>query len=94
MADRPGKEQAMSSTDIETYCEDGVWKNRWLESGQPLSAGRSRRRQLAIGAEAARWNQGRHLIRDADGAIVEINVYAAGPYPSRSPIRRIRYGGA
>ncbi|HEY0618036.1 MAG TPA: DUF2188 domain-containing protein [Kribbella sp.] len=83
----------MSSTDIETYCEDGVWKNRWLDSRQPFSTGTSRRRQLAIGAEAARWNQARHVIRDADGAIREINVYAAGPYPSRSPIRTIRYGG-
>jgi hypothetical protein len=83
----------MGRADIETYYEGGVWKNRWLDSRQPLSAGRSRRRQLALAAEAARWNQGRHVIRDADGAIVEINVYAAGPYPSRSPVRTIRYVG-
>jgi hypothetical protein len=77
--------------DVETYYEDGVWKNRRGTTGEPFSTGDSLRRQVAIGAEVARWAQSKHLIRDAEGNLVEINIYGSGPYPPRSPIKTVRY---
>ncbi len=78
------------AADVETYCEEGVWKNRRQDCERPFSSGSSRRRQIAVGAEVARWGQARHIIRNPDGTIAEINIYSAGPYPSRSPTRTIR----
>ncbi len=77
------------SRDVETYSEDGVWKSR-RPGCAPFSAGGPRLRQLAIGAEVARWAQSQHVIRDEAGAIVEINIYNPGPFPPRSPSRTIR----
>jgi hypothetical protein len=85
-----GKEfLAMDSRDIETYCENGTWKNRRGDCDQPFSSG-PRLRQIAIGAEVARWARASHIIRGADGTIEEINIYGSGPYPPRSPIKTIR----
>jgi hypothetical protein len=79
----------MDSRDVETYYEDGVWKNRRSDCPRPFSRG-PRRRQVAIGAEVARWAQASHIIRNIDGTIEEINCYGPGPYPPRSPIKTIR----
>lgn len=84
----------MDSRDVETYWEQGVWRNRRIGSEQPFSSGGPRLRQLTIGAEVARWAGVRHIIKDPDGQIVETNVYAAGPYPSRSPVEKIHYTGS
>jgi hypothetical protein len=78
------------SRDVENFYENGVWKNRRLDCAQPFSTGSPQLRQLAIGAEVARWNEGRHIIRDTDGTIIEINVYGPGPYPHRSPAKTAR----
>jgi hypothetical protein len=81
----------MDSHDVETYCERGVWKNRRGDSDLPFSSGGPKLRQVAIGAEVARWNQGRHIIRDNHGVVAEINIYGSGPYPPRSPVTTIRH---
>ena len=78
----------MDERDVETYWER-TWKTRRVGSDEPFSRGGPRMRQL-IGAEVARWAGVRHLIRNADGSLEEINVYASGPYPSRSPAKTIR----
>jgi hypothetical protein len=44
---------------------------------------------IAAGAEVARWNQVRHIIRDRDGTVAEVNTYGSGPYPFRSPTRHV-----
>ena len=80
----------MDSRDVETYYDNGVWKNRRGDCEHPFSSG-PRLRQIAIGAEVARWAQASHIIRDADGTIEEINTYGRGPYPPRSPIKTIRH---
>ena len=79
----------MDSRDVETYYENGVWKNR-RPGCEPFSSGGPRLRQVAIGAEVARWAQAKHIIRDATGAIVETHIYGSGPFPPRSPITTIR----
>jgi hypothetical protein len=57
---------------------------RRLTAARQLTGG-SIRRQIAAGAEVTSSNQGRHIIRNRQGAIVETNVYGSGPYP---PVRR------
>lgn len=72
-----------------TECESTrVWKNRRLDCDRPFSTGGPRLRQLAIGAEVARWNEARHIIRDTDGTIVEINIYGSGRTRSDHRSRR------
>ena len=79
----------MDSRDVETYYHNGTWNNRRGDCDQPFSSG-PRVRQIAIGAEVARWAQASHVIRDTDGTIEEINTYGSGPYPSRSPTKTVR----
>jgi len=74
-------------SNVETYYQDGRWHTRRCDSDEPFASGASRLRLIAIGVEVARWNGLRHLIRDADGTIAEVNTYLVGPYPSRSPAR-------
>jgi hypothetical protein len=79
----------MDSQDVETYYDNGVWKNRRGDCDRPFSSG-PRRRQIAIGAEVARWGQASHIIRNTDGTIEEINTYCPGPFPARSPTKTVR----
>lgn len=74
--------------EIETYCDHGTWFNRRHDCTKPFASGESREQLIAIGVEVARWNSLRHVIRDPDGTIAEINTYDSGPYPARSPVRR------
>ena len=78
------------SADVETYYDNGMWCTRRSESLEPFAAGDSRSRMIAIGVEVARWNGLCHVIRDADGTVVEVNTYVTGPYPARSPARSVR----
>ena len=59
---------------------------------QPLSIGDSMLRQLAEGAEVARGNQARHVIRDTNGTILEINSFG-GAAVSPTLRRSTLYGG-
>ncbi len=72
--------------DVETYYLNGTWHTRRCDSPEPFASGPSRIRLIAIGVEVARWNGLRHIIRDTDGTVAEVNRYTTGPYPSRSPL--------
>lgn len=84
------EDESIRARFVETYHRDGVWHSRRHDCAEPFASGEGRERIIALGAEVARWNYSRHIIRDRSGAIVEIDLYSAGPYPPRSPIRRIR----
>lgn len=75
--------------DVETYSEDDVWKTRREDSKLPFATGGSRSRQIAIGGRS-RWNHLRHIIRNGDGTIAEINVYSPSRFPSRTPTTTMR----
>jgi hypothetical protein len=79
--------------DVETYCVHGVWKNRRHDCDQAFSTGSSRVQQIAMGAEAARWNQAYHIIRDRSGVVVETNDYRSGSH-SRAGSRTPPHPGA
>jgi Uncharacterized protein conserved in bacteria (DUF2188) len=54
---------------VETYFADGVWNSRRHDSDRPFASGEVKTEQIAVGAEVARWNQIRHIVRHADGTV-------------------------
>jgi hypothetical protein len=60
---------------VETYFHNGSWHTRRGDCTVPFASGTGRDRLITVGMEVARWNGLHHIIRDADGTIVEINLY-------------------
>ena len=48
--------------DVETYCENGVWKTRWRNSAKPFAAGGGKQRLVSQGATVAQWYGVDHII--------------------------------
>jgi hypothetical protein len=48
------------AVDVETYCENGVWKTRWRHSTKPFAVGRGKECQVQ-----PRRHRG-HLVRRLD----------------------------
>lgn len=69
----------MASGDIETYFEDGVWKNRTEGSSSAENRHSDQRAALAVGREMARQRKVEHIIRSKDGTISERNSYRHDP---------------
>jgi hypothetical protein len=61
--------------DIETYCENGIWKTRWRNTTQPFAAGGGKHRQVSQGATVAQWYGVDHIITNPDGTTAEHNSY-------------------
>ncbi|MFF0344753.1 hypothetical protein [Kribbella sp. NPDC004875] len=61
--------------DIETYCDNGIWKTRWRSSPKPFAAGGGRERQVFQGATVAQWYGVDHIIINPDGTTAEHNSY-------------------
>lgn len=61
---------------VETYCADGLWRNRVLGGGDPLP-GEFRTREAAVEAARteARIRGVEHLIRHSDGSVAERRRY-------------------
>ncbi|HZX05007.1 hypothetical protein [Kribbella sp.] len=60
--------------DIETYCDNGIWKTRWRNSPQPFATGGGNQRQVTKGATVAQWYGVDH-ITNPDGTTAEHNSY-------------------
>jgi uncharacterized protein DUF2188 len=60
---------------VETYYSDGSWRTRRMDSTTPFASGPSRTRMIETGAEVARFNHVRHIIRDRTGKITEVIEY-------------------
>jgi hypothetical protein len=65
----------MAIDDIETYCENGIWKTRWRNSSEPFAAGGGRERQASQGATVACWYGVDHIVTNPDGTTAEHNSY-------------------
>lgn len=63
---------------IETYFRDGAWHTGRSDCPRPFASGSRRDRLISVGVDVARWNALPHIIRDADGAVAEVNVYVTG----------------
>ena len=75
----------MAKGDIETYYEDGQWKNRRQGSGRAFEAGKGTKAEReASGREAAKRDGVEHLVKKKDGTIQRRNTYPRSRDPRRS----------
>ncbi|GAA1463512.1 DUF2188 domain-containing protein [Williamsia maris] len=65
----------MAVGDIETYYEDGVWKNRVQGNQRASDAGGSKADAQARGREKAIDRGVEHVVKKRDGTIGEKNTY-------------------
>jgi hypothetical protein len=65
----------MAVDDVETYCENGIWKTRWRRSIKPFAVGGDKERQVSQGATVAIWYGVDHIITNPDGTTAEHNSY-------------------
>lgn len=70
----------MAQGDIETYYEDGAWKNKREGTRRALGAGYGTKDEaVTAGRHAARSDGVEHIIRNQDGQIGEKNSYGNDP---------------
>jgi hypothetical protein len=74
--------------DVETYYEDGRWKNKVVGSARAASVHQTQSAAVGAGRQMAALREVEHIIRDVDGTIVERNTYRYAPRtpePEREP---------
>ena len=59
----------MAQGDIETYYEDGTWKNKREGNDRAFGTGRTKEGAVAQGREAAQKDGVEHVIKNQDGKI-------------------------
>ncbi|MGY4541165.1 hypothetical protein ACVWY0_001074 [Arthrobacter sp. UYNi723] len=70
----------MAQGDIETYYENGAWKNKREGNGRAFGADYSTKDEaVAAGREAAKTDKVEHVIKNQDGQIAEKNSYGNDP---------------
>jgi hypothetical protein len=74
----------MAKGDIETYHENGQWKNRREGSTRLLPVGDTKAPVQAEGRDAAVRDGVEHVIKKKDGTIAEKNTYPRGRDPRES----------
>jgi hypothetical protein len=74
----------MAKGDIETYHEDGRWKNRREGSSRAFVVGDTKAPVQAAGREAAVRDRVEHVIKKQDGTIGEKNTYPRSRDPRSS----------
>ncbi|OLT39493.1 hypothetical protein BJF86_08790 [Serinicoccus sp. CNJ-927] len=68
---------------VETYREDGAWKNR-VQGNQRASNTHGTKAEAQVkGREMARERGTEHLIKKMDGTIGERNSYGNDPHPPK-----------
>lgn len=75
----------MAQGDIETYYEEGAWKNKREGSSRAFGAGYSTKDEaVAAGREAAQSDKVEHVIKNQDGQIGLRTATATIPATSRA----------
>lgn len=74
----------MAKGDIETYYEDGSWKNRRQGSSRAFQVGETKAEVQADGRETAIRDGVEHIIKNMDGRIAEKNTYPRSRDPRKS----------
>ncbi|MFF2347694.1 DUF2188 domain-containing protein [Pseudarthrobacter sp. NPDC058119] len=70
----------MAQGDVETYYEDGQWKNKREGTDRAFGAGYSTKAEAeAAGREAAQADKVEHVIKNQDGQIGSKNSYGNDP---------------
>ena len=73
----------MAKGDIETYNDDGVWKNRAEGNSRASNTAPTKAEAQAKGREMARERHVEHIVKKLDGTIGERNSYGHDPYPPK-----------
>lgn len=74
------RECAVAQGDIETYYEDGVWKNKREGTDRAFGAGYGTKDEAAAaGRDAAQADKVEHVIKNQDGQIGSKNSYGNDP---------------
>jgi hypothetical protein len=69
----------MPKGDIETYSEDGVWKNKVQGSSRAANSHATKAEAEKKGRQMARARKVEHIIKKKDGTIGERNSYGNDP---------------
>lgn len=70
-------------SNVETYSEDGRWKNRVLGNKRASNTFDTKAEAQAKGREMAQKLHSEHIIKKRDGTIGERNSYGNDPYPPK-----------
>jgi hypothetical protein len=73
----------MAKGDIETYNEDGVWKNRPQGNDRASNTAANKADAVAKGREMAKDRKVEHIVKKLDGTIGERNSYGNDPRKSK-----------
>lgn len=68
---------------VETYSENGRWKNRVLGNKRASNTFDTKAEAQAKGREMAQKLHSEHIIKKRDGTIGERNSYGNDPYPPK-----------
>ena len=74
----------MAQDDIETYYDDGQWKNRREGRVRAFSTAETKAEAQAAGRQAAIRDGVEHVIKNKDGTIRARNTYPRSRDPRRS----------
>lgn len=69
----------MPKGDVETYCEDGQWKNKIEGKKQTSGVHETKAAAEGAGQQMAAARKVEHIIRKVDGTIGERNSYGNDP---------------
>lgn len=70
----------MAKGDIETYYEDGSWKNKREGADRAFGAGYGTKDEAAaVGRDTAKADKVEHVIKNQDGQIGSKNSYGSDP---------------
>lgn len=73
----------MATGDIETYYEDGQWKNRPQGNSRASNVHNTKAEARAEGRDMAKDRGVEHIIKKQDGTIGERQSYGNDPHPPR-----------
>ncbi|MEV7552955.1 DUF2188 domain-containing protein [Amycolatopsis sp. NPDC089917] len=65
--------------DVETYCENGQWKNKVEGGERATSTHGTKEEAVEAGREMAKERKVEHVIRNQDGTIAEKHSYGHDP---------------
>ena len=77
------EEVSVSKGDIETYHEDGQWKNRAQGNSRASNVHDTKAAAQATGREMAKDRGVEHVIKKMDGTIGEKNSYGRDSHPPK-----------
>ncbi|WP_166879131.1 DUF2188 domain-containing protein [Salinibacterium sp. ZJ450] len=73
----------MSNKNVETYFEDGTWKNRITGNSRASNTAPTKAEAQAKGRQMAIDRSTEHVIKNMDGQIGNRNSYGNDPHPPK-----------